>query len=108
MKKGRLKSFFNAFLKGELVTYFKMDKLLPQIVCAFLIVVMFIYVKLKIEQTLVTVEKNKIELDSLRYVHSQKEYELVKLGRLGTIEQLLEEKGSTLTRPEKPAEIIEE
>jgi len=108
MKGGEIKNFIKAFGKGELVTYFKMDRHLPQIVCVFMIVVMFIFVKLKIEQTLVTVEKNKIELDSLRYIHSQKEYELVKLGRLGTVEQLLEEKGSTLTRPDKPAEIIGE
>ena len=61
---------------------------------------------LMVQKTLVKVERNKTVLNDLRIYHAQKTVELVEMGRLSTIEDLLEKSGSSLTMPEKPAETI--
>ena len=65
-----------------------------------------IMMSLMVQKTLVAVEKNKTVLNDLRIYHAQKTVELVEMGRLSTIEDLLEKSGSLLAMPEKPAETI--
>ena len=51
-------------------------------------------------------EKNKETLTDLKIYHAQKTVELARLGRLTTVEGLLEQNGSDVTLPDKPADII--
>lgn len=49
----------------------------------------------------------KNELEETRLIYTQKNLELVGLGRMSTVEHMLVENGSRVGRPEKPAVMIE-
>jgi hypothetical protein len=49
-------------------------------------------------------ERNKADLETLRINHSQKTCDLISLDRISTIETMLEELGSNLQPPQKPAD----
>jgi hypothetical protein len=55
---------------------------------------------------MIIVERNRKELESLKIYHAQKTCEYVGFDRISTIETMLEEKGSEIKAPEKPADII--
>ena len=59
-----------------------------------------------VQKTLVQVEKNKDVLSEMKIYHAQKTVQIARLGRLSTVERLLEENGSDVTLPEKPADVI--
>ena len=68
--------------------------------------VVCIWMKLRIEQTMVRLEDTKQMLEDYRIYHAQKTCELVKLDRLSTVQDMLEKSGSALTIPDKPADRI--
>ena len=51
-------------------------------------------------------ESNKEILENYKIYHAQKTYQFVKMGRISTVEDMLEQGGSKLTAPAKPAETI--
>ena len=55
---------------------------------------------------MVQVERNKRELESLKIYHAQKTCEYVSLDRISTVEEMLKQKQSEVTTPQKPADII--
>ena len=59
-----------------------------------------------VQKTLVQVEKNKDVLSEMKIYHAQKTVQIARLGRLSTVERLLEENGSEVTLPQKPADAI--
>ena len=85
---------FSAILHGEFLLRLRVDKYFVHILYTFAIFWLMIMMSLMVQKTLVKVERNKTVL------------ELVEMGRLSTIEDLLEKSGSSLTMPEKPAETI--
>ena len=97
MEKGRntekvtVKTVFKSILSGDIL---------------FLLGLINIFLNYKIEQTMVKVERNKVILEEYKIYHAQKTYEFVKLGRMSTVQKMLEEGGSEVTAPVKPAEII--
>lgn len=89
---------------GDLLLRLRVDKLLPYILYAFLLAMCSIFMSYKAEQTMLRMERNKANLETLRIYHSQKTCDLVSLDRISTIEIMLEELGSNLKPPQKPAD----
>ena len=96
-----------AVFKGKLILKLKIDKYFPQIVWTFFLFAMMILFSLGVDTTLSKVERNKKEIQELSIQHTQKKYELVKLGRRSNLSTMLEEAGSDVGEPQKPATILE-
>jgi hypothetical protein len=96
----------NALFSGELLILLGVDKYLPHILVLFALGWVNIFMNYKIEQAMAEVEKNKVTLENYRIYHAQKTYQFVRMGRLSTVENMLEKAGSKVGTPEKPAETI--
>ena len=96
----------NALFSGELLILLGVDKYLPHILVLFALGWVNIFMNYKIEQAMAEVEKNKATLENYRIYHAQKTYQFVRMGRLSTVENMLEKAGSKVGTPEKPAETI--
>ena len=101
-----LENAFKATLKGEFLMKLRVDRLFLHILYTFFLIFMSIYLSLKIEKTLIRLESNRNELNNIEIHHAQKTVELGRMGRMTTIERMLEEKGSAVAMPKKPAERI--
>jgi len=95
-----------AMYKGELLLGLKIDKIFPEIAYTFLLLLLAIIFNLMVDRTLVKVEDNKKELQELEIQYTQKTYELVQLSRRSTVAGLLEQSGSKVKEPEKPATVL--
>lgn len=89
---------------GDILLRLRVDKLLPFILYAFFLAMVSIFMSYKAEQTMLRMERNKANLETLRIYHGQKTCDIVSLNRLSTIETMLEELGSNLQPPQKPAD----
>lgn len=101
-----LRNSFIAALRGEFLLRLRFDKAFLHIIYLFSLFWASIWTTLQIEQTMLKVEQNKTRLEELKIYHAQKTCELVSFDRLSTIQEMLEEKGSALTVPDKPADHI--
>ena len=99
-----LKNSLRAILHGEFLM--KFDRYFVHFIWTCLLFWGVILSSMFVQKTLVRVEKNKKELTDLKIYHAQKTVELARLGRITTVERLLEENGSDVTLPDKPADII--
>lgn len=100
------KTVIKAIWSGDILLLLRVDKLLPYILFLFALGWINIFLNYKIEQTMVQVEKNQKILKEYKIYHAQKTYEFVRMNRISTVEKMLEEDGSNVTAPEKPAYII--
>jgi len=89
------------YLTGDLLL--KVKPFVPHLLLLFALATGTIYIKLKIDETMVALEKSTEELETIRIRHSQKTCEYASMGKLSSIERLLEEKNINLGLPEKPA-----
>lgn len=103
---GLIRNSVGAILQGEFLIRLKFDRYFLHIIYLFFLAVVSIWIKLEIDQTMVRLEESKKELEDYKIYYSQKTCELVELDRLSTVEDMLEEKGSALTLPQKPADRI--
>lgn len=103
---GSARSWFRSIISGDILLRLRVDRLFPYILYAFVLGWLSIWMSYKMEQTMTLAEKNRKELETMKIYHAQKTCEYVGLDRISTIEQMLEEKGSELRAPEKPADII--
>ena len=101
-----VKSVFKSIISGDILLRLRVDRLFPYILYAFALGWISIFMSYKMEQTLSIVEKNSKELETLKIYHAQKTSEYVGLDRLSTVEAMLEEAGSEVKAPEKPADRI--
>ena len=92
-----------AFLRGELLLRLGFDKLFLHIAYTFALFWLIILADILMENTFSKVEKNRETLTTLKIRHSEKVVEMVSLNRISTISRLLEEKGSDVAIPQKPA-----
>lgn len=92
--------------QGTFLLRLRVDKLFPYILVFFVLGCMNIWLNYETEQAALKVEKNKTELETLKIYHSHMNGEIVELNRLSTIEKMLEEAGSQVRIPEKPADKI--
>lgn len=101
-----VKEFFIALGRGELLTRMRVDKLFPYILYLFLLGCVSIWMSYKAEQTMLRVQQNNRTIRTLKIYNAQKTYELVGLDRITTVEKMLEDAGSEVKAPVKPADII--
>ena len=92
-----------ATLSGHVITYLGIDRHLILIIYLFALIWGSMWLGMSAAKTMVKVEDKKRELEEIRIEHAQKTVKLVSLRRISTIEELLREKGSEVTMPEKPA-----
>lgn len=98
-----VKNAFVAIVKGELLLRLNLNKIFPQIAYTFFLIFMMILFSLMVDTTLGKVEQNKRTLSELEMLNAQKTFELVTLDRRSTVSTLLQEQGSPVTEPVKPA-----
>ena len=101
-----LKEILKAIGHGDILLRLRVDKLLPYILYVFFLSMVSIFLSYKAEQTMVIREKNKETLETLKIYCAQKTSDIVSLDRISTVETTLEELGSDLRQPTKPASII--
>lgn len=99
-------SWIRSIISGDILLRMRVDRLFPYILYAFMLGWLSIWMSYRMEQTMIIVERNRKELENLKIYHAQKTCEYVGLDRISTIEMMLEEKGSEIKAPEKPADII--
>ena len=92
--------------RGDLLLRMRVDKALPYILYAFILGCISIWMSFMTEQTMLKVQKNNETLKTLKIHNAQMTYELVGLDRLSTVESMLEEMGSKVQAPSKPADIL--
>ena len=98
----------DATFKGELLLRLGFDKFFLHIIWLFVLLLIAVWTNYKIEKTLLAVQRNKAEIETLRIIESQTTCELERLKRINTIEKMLEEEGSVVAIPTKPASIVED
>lgn len=98
-----IKEVLKAIGHGDVLLRLRVDKYLPHILYAFALSMISIFLSYKAEQTMVIREKNKETLETLRIYCAQKTSDIVSLNRSSTVETMLEDLGSDLRQPEKPA-----
>ena len=101
-----IKEFFIALGRGDLLTRLRVDRLLPYILYLFVLGCISIWMSYHAEQTMLKVQKNNEIIRTLKIYNTQKTYELVGLDRIATVERMLEEAGSQVKAPEKPADVL--
>lgn len=89
---------------GDILLRLRVDKSLPYILYAFLLAMISIFMSYKAEQTMLRMEKNKSIIETLKIYHRQKTCDIVSMDRISTVETMLEELGSDVQPPEKPAD----
>lgn len=99
-------SWIRSIISGDILLRMRVDRLFPYILYAFVLGWLSIWMSYRMEQTMIIVERNRKELESLKIYHAQKTCEYAGFDRISTIETMLEEKGSEIKAPEKPADII--
>ena len=102
-----IKEFFISLGRGDLLTRLRVDRLLPYILYLFVLGCISIWMSYHAEQTMLEVEKNNEIIRTLKIYNAQKTYELVGLDRIATVEKMLEEAGSQVKAPEKPADVLD-
>ncbi len=107
MKVGKtILNVLGATMRGELLLRLRVDRLLIYIVYFFVVACLTIFVYLRIDSTMVRMEKNKETLEVLQIEHAQKTLELARFNRMSTVEEMLRESGSDVAMPQKPARRI--
>ena len=107
--KGVLKAFIEILRsigRGDFLIRMRVDKLFPYILYTVFIGILSIWLSYQAEKTMHKVEVNKEKIESLKYAHANKTCEIIGLSRISTVEKQLEESGSELRIPEKPAYTI--
>lgn len=99
-------SWLRSVISGDILLRMRVDRLFPYILYAFVLGWLSIWMSYRMEQTMSVAEKNRKELETMKIYHAQKTCEYVGLDRISTIEKMLEEKGSEVKAPEKPADLI--
>ena len=99
-------AFIISLGRGDLLLRMRVDKALPYILYAFILGCISIWMSYQTEQTMLKAQKNKDIIKTLKIYNAQMTYELVGLDRRSTVETMLEEMGSKVQAPQKPADII--
>ena len=101
-----VKNVAKSIISGDILVRMRLHKGFPYIIYFFVLGWLSIWISFKAEQAMVQVERNKRELETLKIYHAQKTCEYVSLDRISTVEEMLKQKQSEVTTPQKPADII--
>ena len=102
-----IKNAFKAFLRGELLMRLGCDRFFPHILYTFLLFWIGILLNIMVENTMSKVEKNKEILTDLKIYHTEKTVQMAGMRRITKTDKMLENKGSNVTFPTKPATRID-
>ncbi|MBP9997635.1 MAG: hypothetical protein KBS67_00150 [Bacteroidales bacterium] len=100
------KNSFIAIIRSEFMVRINAGRYFVHIAYTFFLIGMIIWISLAIDTTMAKVEKNKNVLKELEIEHNQKTFEVVSLSRRSTVLQSLQNCGSQVTEPEKPAYVL--
>ncbi len=109
MKESRMetaKGWLKSIISGDILLRMRVDRLFPYILYSFLLGWLSILMSYKMEQTMTTAVNNESELEALKIYKAHKTCEYISFDRITTIESMLEEKGSTVKAPKRPADVI--
>lgn len=96
-----------AVFRGELLLKLKFDKYMAHIVVAAVAVMVILLCKCMVENVQIRRERMKSQLEEAQWKHQQTTVELVGMGRMSTVEEMLRKNNVNIGKPEKPATIIE-
>lgn len=96
-----------AIFRGELLLKLKFDKYMAHIVIVAAAVMLILFCKCMVENVQIKRERMKSQLEETQWKHQQTTVELVGLGKMSTVEEMLQKNGVNVCKPEKPATIIE-
>ena len=97
---------FLAIVRGEFILKLKVDKYLLDIAYTFFLFAMVILFSMLVDNTLAKVERNNNLLKELNVEYTEKTYELVKLNRRSTVNDMLKKKGSKVGEREKEVIVL--
>ena len=103
---GAVKEFIIALGRGDLVLRMRVDRAFPYILWTFVLGCLSIWLSYMAEQTMLKVEKNEETLKTLKIYNAQKTFELVKMDRIGMVEEMLDQMESEVQAPQKPADVL--
>ena len=92
--------------RGDILIKMQVHRLFPYILYMFFIAWVSIWLSYKVEKAMYRVETNKKIIENLKIDNANKTCEIVSLTRISTVESMLEEAGSAVKAPEKPADRI--
>lgn len=92
-----------AILEGKLLVRLHVDNYFPHIIYTCFLLWAAIWIGMKAEKTMVRVEKNRETVTELKIEHTQMCVKTTSLHSVANIEKMLQERGSTLCYPKKPA-----
>ncbi len=92
--------------QGSFLIRMKVHKLFPYILVLFILGCANIWLSYEVEQAALRVERNKKELETLKIYHSHLTGEIVELNRISKVESMLQQMGSEVRIPDKPADRI--
>lgn len=97
---------FLAIVRGEFILKLKVDKYLLHIAYTFFLFAMVILFSMLVDNTLAKVERNNELLKELNVEYTEKTYELAKLNRRSTVDEMLRRQGSKVREREKEVVIL--
>lgn len=92
--------------QGNFLLRMRVDKLFPYILVLFALGCANIWLSYEVERAALKVEMNKNKLETLKIYHDHLTGEIVELNRISTVESMLQEMGSEVKVPDKPADRI--
>lgn len=92
-----------SFTNGEFLLTIGLDRYIIHVIYTFLLIMLAIWIGIRVEKTFIRVQTNKKELNELKIRNYELNFLIEELNSTALIEQKLEEAGSTLHRPNKPA-----
>lgn len=92
--------------RGDILLRMQVHRLFPYILYTFALACLSIWMSYRCEQTMLKVEQNRKTIENLKIDHARLTFELVGLNRISTVEKMLEEAGSEVKAPQKPADIL--
>lgn len=100
---GVFKETLKSIGRGDILLRMRVDKLFPYILYTFLLAVLSIWLSYRAEITMQKVEENKRTIEELKIDNINKTCDIITLTRISTVEKMLEETGSEIKAPVKPA-----
>lgn len=101
-----IKEGITAIMKGELMLRLNADKYILHIAAIMLGSWSVVLVDIMSEHSMAKLERNKRIVNELKIEHAHKTVSLVKIGRLSTLQNMLERSGSDVTIPDTPPAIL--
>ena len=97
---------FLLIIRGEFIYKLKVEKYLPHIAYTFFLFAMAILFSMLVDMTMAKEEQNKEVIKELEVEYVEKSYELVKLDRRTTVDQILGKEGSKVREREKEVIVL--